>query len=92
MRIPNGGIAGYETAPNPAYAMTGCAWLPIGFDAAMVSPRHETLETRRYGMEIRGAVKTNWHYTSIAAMELHAAHRNVEVKNAEFLLMYDGPR
>ena len=25
------------------------------------------LETRRYGMEIRGAVKTNWHYTSIAA-------------------------
>ena len=28
----------------------------------------------------------------MTAMELHAAHRNVEVKNAEFLLMYDGPR
>ena len=52
----------------------------------------QALETRRYGMKIRGAVKTNWHYTSIAAMELHAAHRIAGVMNAEFLLMYDGPR
>ena len=50
------------------------------------------LETRRYGMEIRGAVKTNWHYTSIAAIELQAALRFIGVMNAEFLLMYDGPR
>ena len=52
----------------------------------------QVLETRRYGMKIRGAVKTNWHYTSIAAMELHVAHRIARVMNAEFLLMYDGPR
>ena len=45
------------------------------------------LETRRYGMEILGVVKTKWHYTPMTAMELHAAHRNVELKNAEFLLM-----
>ena len=50
------------------------------------------LETRPYGMEIRGAVKTNWHYTSIAAMELQTALRFTGVRNVEFLLMYDGPR
>ena len=63
------------------------AGVPIGFEFMK-----QALETRRYGMEIRGAVKTNWHYTSMTAMESHAAHRIVGVRNAEFLLMYDGPR